>query len=73
MTASAPAIKGIYIDGQWHQTPRQFDDINPNDGALWARIPDATGADTKRAIDAAQAAFPAWAALKFQERADRSR
>jgi len=70
MATSAPAIKGIYVDGQWHQTPRQFDDINPNDGSLWARIPDATGADTKRAIDAAQAAFPAWAALKFQERAD---
>ncbi len=65
-----PAIKGLYIGGQWQQTARQFDDLNPSDGSVWARIPDATASDTRRAIDAAQAAFPAWAGLKFQERAD---
>ena len=69
-THSAPNIKGIYINGQWQQTAQQFDDTNPNDGSLWARIPDATAQDTRRAIDAAKAAFPAWAGLKFQERAD---
>jgi aldehyde dehydrogenase (NAD+) len=66
----APAIKGLYIDGQWQPTPRQFDDLNPSDGSVWARIPDATAADTARAIQAAHRAFPAWSALKFQERAD---
>ena len=69
-TQSAPDIKGIYINGQWQQTSRQFDDTNPNDGSLWARIPDATAEDAKHAIEAAQAAFPAWSGLKFQERAD---
>ena len=44
--------------------------MNPSDDSLWARIPDATGADTVRAIEAAAKAFPAWSALKFQERAD---
>jgi len=63
-------MKGLYINGQWQQTSRQFDDLNPSDGSVWARVPDATTADTRRAIDAAQAAFPAWSALKFQERAD---
>ena len=67
---TAPNIKGIYIDGQWQQTARQFDDVNPSDDSLWARIPDATGADTARAIEAAAKAFPAWSALKFQERAE---
>ena len=70
MATSAPNIKGIYINGEWQQTSRQFDDTNPNDGSLWARIPDATCQDARRAIDAAQAAFPAWAALKFQDRAN---
>ena len=70
MATSAPNIKGIYINGEWQQMSRQFDDTNPNDGSLWARIPDATCQDARRAIDAAQAAFPAWAALKFQDRAN---
>jgi vanillin dehydrogenase len=69
-THTAPNIKGIYINGQWRQTPGQFDDTNPNDGSLWARIPDATAQDTRSAIDAAHAAFPSWSGLKFQERAD---
>lgn len=67
---NAPSIKGLYIDGQWQQTPGQFDDFNPSDGTLWARIPEGTAADTRRAIEAAQTAFPAWAGLKFQERAE---
>ncbi|MAT88033.1 MAG: aldehyde dehydrogenase [Aestuariivita sp.] len=68
--SNAPNIKGVYINGKWEQTARQFDDTNPNDGSLWARIPNATANDTRRAIEAAHAAFPAWAGLKFQDRAD---
>ena len=68
--SQAPTVKGIYIDGTWQPTARQFDDLNPSDGSLWARIPDATADDTRRAIEAARRAFPAWAGLKFQERAD---
>lgn len=69
-TPSAPDIKGLYINGQWQQTGSQFDDLNPSDGALWARIPDGGVSETRAAIDAAHAAFPAWAGLKFQDRAD---
>ena len=43
--------------------------MNPSDGSVWARIPDAGAAETQRAIDAAHRAFPAWSSLRFQERA----
>ena len=67
---TAPNIKGLYINGEWRQTTGRFDDLNPSDGSVWARVPDAGVAETRAAIDAAAAAFPAWANLKFQERAD---
>mgnify|MGYP001822065391 FL=1 len=67
---SAPTIKGLYIDGQWQQASRQFEDLNPSDGSVWAHIPDGTATDTRRAIEAANTAFPGWAALKFQDRAE---
>ncbi|MDE0840265.1 MAG: aldehyde dehydrogenase family protein, partial [Kiritimatiellae bacterium] len=67
--SSGPVIKGLYIDGQWQAAPGQFDDMNPSDGSVWARIPDAGAAETQRAIDAAHRAFPAWSSLRFQERA----
>ncbi len=67
---SAPQMKGVYIDGAWKQTARQFDDLNPSDGSVWARIPDAGISETRAAIDAAARAFPAWSSLRFQERAE---
>ena len=67
---SSPEIKGIFINGQWQQTQRQFDDTNPCDGSLWSRIPDAGRSETRQAIEAANDAFPAWSKLKFQERSD---
>ena len=69
-TTNAPNIKGLYIDGGWQPTERQFEDYNPSDGSVWSRIPDATVADTRRAIEAANRAFPEWSSLKFQVRAD---
>ena len=68
--STAPNIKGLYINGEWRPTAKQFDDLNPSDGTVWARIPDATAADTASAIQAAQNAFPEWSSLRFQERAD---
>ncbi|MFT7596105.1 MAG: acyl-CoA reductase-like NAD-dependent aldehyde dehydrogenase [Paracoccaceae bacterium] len=44
-------------------------DNNPSDGQKWADIPDAGRAETRAAIDAAQAAFKDWAAMRFTERA----
>jgi aldehyde dehydrogenase (NAD+) len=65
----APAIRGMYIGGSWVPAARTFDDLNPSDNSLYARIPDATPEDMRRAIEAAHAAFPAWAALPFHQRA----
>jgi vanillin dehydrogenase len=59
---------GLYIGGRWVHPGRSFDDLNPATGAVWARVPDGSLQDTRAAIDAAQAAFPAWAALMFQQR-----
>ena len=67
--SSGPAIKGLYVDGRWQATPGQFDDLNPSDGTVWAQVPDAGAAETRRAIEAAHRAFPAWSSLRFQERA----
>lgn len=66
---NAPTIRGLYIGGQWVPTARSFEDLNPSDNSLYARIPDASATDMRRAIDAAHSAFGAWAELPFHERA----
>ncbi|GIK80731.1 MAG: salicylaldehyde dehydrogenase [Alphaproteobacteria bacterium] len=50
-------------------TRRTFKDLNPADGSVWAEVPDCGRAETAAAIEAAHAAFPAWAALPFPKRA----
>lgn len=67
--AKPASIKGMYIGGDWLQGERFFEDINPSTGEVWARVPDGGRAETRTAIAAAQAAFPAWSELMFQERA----
>jgi aldehyde dehydrogenase (NAD+) len=42
---------------------------NPATGAVIATVPDGTAADVDRAVSAATAAFPAWAATDPAERA----
>lgn len=68
-TSSAPNIRGLYIGGSWVPAARTFDDLNPSDNSLYARIPDGSATDMDRAISAAQAAFPEWSQRSFQERA----
>jgi len=64
-----------YIGGKW----RPADDgsvsavTNPSTGAPIGCVPDMGAAETKAAIDAAAAAFPAWRALLPQERSVRLR
>lgn len=65
----APAIKGHFIGGTWVPGAGTFEDINPSDGSVWAQIPDAGVAETRRAIAAAQAAFADWSARTFTDRA----
>ncbi len=65
----SPNIRGMYIGGSWVPAARTFDDLNPSDNSLYARIPDGSAADMERAISAAQAAFADWSGRSFQERA----
>jgi aldehyde dehydrogenase (NAD+) len=60
----------MYINGQWVQPAGTFDDMNPSDGSVWAKAQDGGTSEARSAIDAAQAAFPAWSTLMFQERAE---
>ncbi len=59
---------GLYIGGRWVHPGRNFDDLNPADGAVWARVPDGGLAEARAAIDAAQQGFTPWAGLMFQQR-----
>ena len=68
--SSPHILKGMYINGQWVTPAGTFDDINPSDGSVWAKAPDGGMSEARSAIDAAQAAFPAWSTLMFQERAE---
>ena len=58
----------IYVGGQWRSTTATFADTNPADGSAWATIADGTASDARSAIEAAHNAFPAWAALPFNQR-----
>jgi aminomuconate-semialdehyde/2-hydroxymuconate-6-semialdehyde dehydrogenase len=60
-----------YVDG--HLSPprhdRYLDVIEPATGTVFARCPDSDAADIECAVAAAQRAFPAWAALSAEQRA----
>src|SRR3546814_15605832 len=45
-------------------------DLNPATGAVLGTIPDMGTGETRRAIDAAHTAFPAWSRKSAKERAD---
>ncbi len=64
----AKQIEGMYVGGGWTSTARTFPDYNPSDGSVWANVPDAGVAETRAAIEAAHEAFPAWAAMPFNQR-----
>ncbi|MEC9482216.1 MAG: NAD-dependent succinate-semialdehyde dehydrogenase [Halomonas sp.] len=61
-----------YIDGSWvaADSGEQIDVDNPATGEVIGQVPRLGRAETERAIEAAQAAFPAWRAMTAQERAD---
>ncbi|HEX3097143.1 MAG TPA: NAD-dependent succinate-semialdehyde dehydrogenase [Usitatibacter sp.] len=75
--ATLPALKDprlfrdrAYVDGAWVEADsrKRFEVDNPADGSLLGSVPDMGAAETKRAIDAANAALPAWRALPAKER-----
>jgi len=60
-----------YIGGEWTDadTGKTIDVTNPADGAVLGTVPDMGEAETRRAIEAAEAAWPAWRARTAKERA----
>ncbi len=62
----------LYINGEFVESSggERFDVINPATEELLASVASANEADALKALDAAQAAFPAWAARKPRERAE---
>lgn len=61
-----------YIDGSWvaADSGEQINVLNPATGELVGDMPRLGKAETERAIEAADAALPAWRSLTAQERAD---
>ena len=58
-------IAGEWVDAEGGRT---FDDMNPYSGEVFAQIPASSGTDAQRAIEAADKAFPAWAAMGARAR-----
>jgi aldehyde dehydrogenase (NAD+) len=61
----------LFINGEWVEATggKKFPVYNPSTGEVWSEVADATRADARRAVDAAQAAFPAWSAMSHSQRA----
>ena len=59
-----------YINGQYVDGGKSFTVTNPANGENVAEVADLDISHTQEAIDAAQAAFPLWAAKSAKERAD---
>src|SRR5512142_3499327 len=59
-----------YVDGAWveAESRKRFDVDNPAEGSVLGSVPDMGAAETKRAIEAANAALPAWRSLPAKER-----
>jgi succinate-semialdehyde dehydrogenase/glutarate-semialdehyde dehydrogenase len=60
-----------YLDGQWVDAEgrKNFPVHNPASGQVLGSVPDMGRAETRRAIDAAERAWPAWRAKTAKERA----
>lgn len=58
------------IAGQWveAQGGHTYNDMNPFTSEVFAEVPASSGVDAQLAIDAADEAFPAWAAMGARER-----
>lgn len=65
----APADLAMLIGGEWVGAKESIDTVDPATGRLLGRLPDASAADVDRAVAAARAALPVWAATPPAERA----
>ncbi|WP_404385240.1 NADP-dependent succinate-semialdehyde dehydrogenase [Caenispirillum salinarum] len=64
--------KKAYIDGAWVDADggKTFEVTNPATGEVLANVPDMGADETRRAVEAAERAMPAWAAKTAKERAN---
>ena len=62
--------KKLYIDGQWIETGSTFTVVNPGTGEPFATVASAGRDLARRAVDAAEAAFPAWRSTTGIKRGD---
>jgi len=64
-----------YVNGQWcdADSGARTEILNPANGELIGSVPNMGRAETRRAIEAAQTAQPAWRALAAKDRANRLR
>ncbi|GAB3981737.1 aldehyde dehydrogenase family protein [Plantactinospora veratri] len=71
MTGPTQSAPGHWIDGEWTsaESPETIPVLNPANGEMVAEVPAGTVADLDRAVAAARAAFPGWAATPPAERA----
>jgi succinate-semialdehyde dehydrogenase/glutarate-semialdehyde dehydrogenase len=58
-----------YIDGEWVGNGKTFPVINPANGTQLGTVPRLGAEETRRAIEAAERAWPAWRAKTAKERA----
>jgi succinate-semialdehyde dehydrogenase/glutarate-semialdehyde dehydrogenase len=72
MVQTAVRQTQLYIDGAWAggSGGATFGVYNPATGEELAQVADGTREDTRRAIEAAHAALPAWRALTAEQRAE---
>jgi succinate-semialdehyde dehydrogenase/glutarate-semialdehyde dehydrogenase len=59
-----------YIDGKWvpADSGATFDVLDPSDGSLLVKVADMGAGEARRAIEAADAALPAWRSLTAKQR-----
>lgn len=70
MKPASPALLRNYIDGEFAAGAATFDNINPVDGSLVARVCEADRATVEAAVAAARRALQGpWGALSVQQRA----
>lgn len=69
--SNSELIRGqLFVDGEWSEAAggAQIDVTNPSTGESVQAVAAASREDARRAIDAAEAAFPAWAARTAKDR-----
>lgn len=64
--------EACYVDGKWIQADagKYIPVVNPFDGKTLGKVPDCGAAETIKAIDAANKAWPAWKNHSAKERSD---